>query len=319
MHLLVCAIVALLALASAGARAETYPSRPIKLVLPFGAGSASDALARIMTTELAKSMGQPIVIVPRPGANGSISAVEVMRAPPDGYTLLFGTNSPLAVVPNLMKSPPYDVLTAFSPITFLGENTFFIAVNPSVPAKSLTELIAYAKASPKKLNYATGNTFAIVATSLFAEAAGIEMEHIPYKTEPDAIVDLLAGRIHLMNATTTTVLPHARGGKLRVLATTLTERSPLLPDVPTLIEQGQPRLPVVAWFGLVGPAGLPPEIVTRLHKEFAAVLALPDVRSKLNEQGFAPRSSTPQELKDYMVEQLGVWKSALKSAGIPQQ
>jgi tripartite-type tricarboxylate transporter receptor subunit TctC len=122
-----------------------------------------------------------------------------------------------------------------------------------------------------------------------------------------------------MNATTTTVLPHARGGKLRVLATTLTERSPLLPDVPTLIEQGQPRLPVVAWFGLVGPAGLPPEIVTRLHKEFAAVLALPDVRSKLNEQGFAPRSSTPQELKDYMVEQLGVWKSALKSAGIPQQ
>lgn len=320
MRLLISTVItALLALAPASAPAETYPSRPIKLVLPFGAGSASDALARIITTEMSKSMGQPIVIVPRPGANGSISAVEVTRSPPDGYTLLFGTNSPLAVVPNLMKTPPYDVMTAFTPISFLGENTFFLAVNPAVPSKTLAEFIAHAKANPKALNYASGNTFAIVATSLFASAAGIEMEHIPYKTEPDAIVDLLSGRVHLMNSTSTTVLPHVRAGKLKVLATTLTERSPLLPDVPTLIEQGQPKLPVVAWFGLVGPAGMPTEIVDRINKEMVAALANPTVREQLQSQGFAPRTSTPEELKSFMIEQLAVWKSALESAGIPQQ
>lgn len=320
MHMIAAiALGLLLALVPRLAVAETYPSRPIKLVLPFGAGSASDALARIITSELSKSMGQPIVIIPKPGGNGSISAVEVMRSPPDGYTFLFGTNSPLAVVPNLMKSPPYDVLKDFTPITFLGENTFFFAVNPSVPAATLAEFIAHAKANPNKLNYASGNTFAIVATSLFADAAGIQMEHIPYKTEPDAIVDLLSGRVHLMNSTSTTVLPHVRGGKLKVLATTLTERSPLLPDVPTLVEQGQPKLPVVAWFGLVGPAGLPAEIVTRMNKEMSAVLANPSIREQLQSHGFAPRSSTPGELTAYIVEQLAIWKTALKSAGIPQQ
>ncbi|MGE0766307.1 MAG: Bug family tripartite tricarboxylate transporter substrate binding protein [Hyphomicrobiaceae bacterium] len=309
----------LLGTASLPALAETYPSRPIKFVLPFGAGSASDALARIMATELTKSMGQPVIVVPRPGANGSLSAIEVMRAAPDGYTLLFGTNSPLAVVPNLMKTPPYDVMEAFTPITFLGENTFFLAATPSVPANSLKEFIAYAKANPKTLNYASGNTFAIVGTQLFVDAAGIDMLHVPYKTEPDAIVDVLAGRVHLMFGTSTTVLPHAAAGKLKVLATTLGERSALLPDVPTMIEQGQPKLPVVAWFGLVGPAKLPTDIVGRINKEMTAVLANPTVRKQLQAQGFSPRSSTPDELKAYMIEQLAVWKSAIKAAGIPQQ
>ena len=189
------------------------------------------------------------------------------RSPPDGYTFLFGTNSPLAVVPNIRKEPPYDVLADFTPVTFLGDNTFFIVVHPSVPAKSLAELIAHAKANPKVLNYAAGNTYALVATAMFAANAGIEMQSIPYKSEPDAIADLLSGRVHVMFGTSTTTAPHVKAGKLRALATTFHERSPLMPDVPSIVEAGQPKFPIGPWFALVGPAGLPPEIVARMHKE----------------------------------------------------
>ena len=149
-------------------QAQPYPSKPIRFVIPFGPGSASDALARIAGQELAQTLGQPIVVVPKPGADGALSAGEVKRAAPDGYTFLFGTNSPLAVVPNMRKEPPYNVLTDFTPVTYLGDNTFFIVVHPSVPAKSVAELVAYAKASPKPLNYAAGNTYAFVSTAMFA-------------------------------------------------------------------------------------------------------------------------------------------------------
>ena len=203
--------------------------------------SASDALARIASQELAQLLGQPVVVVQKPGADGALSAIEVKRSPPDGYTFLFGTNSPLAVVPNIRKEQAYDVLADFTPVTFLGDNTFFIVVHPSVPAKSLAELIAHAKANPKVLNYAAGNTYALVATAMFAANAGIEMQSIPYKSEPDAIVDLLSGRVHLMFGTSTTTAPHVKGGNLRALATTFHERSPLMPDVPSIVEAGQPK------------------------------------------------------------------------------
>lgn len=301
------------------AQAQTYPTKPIKLMVPFGPGTITDTITRIYSHELSLSLGQPVVVVNKGGADGSIGAIETMRSPPDGYSLIVAPNSPIAVVPLMRKVPPYDPLKDFTSISFMGSSTFFIVVNPSVPAKTLQELIGYAKAHPKKLNYASGNTTGIVSTALLARNAGIEMEHIPYKTEPDAIVDLLSGRVHLMNSTPTTVLPHIKSGKLRALATTLTERSPLLPDVPTLIEQGQPKLPVGPWFALVGPAGLPLEIVARMNQEIAAVLANPEVREPMQAQGFAPRSSTPEELKSYMIDQLAVWKTALKAANIPQQ
>src|SRR6185369_374691 len=155
-RVIVAALAALLLLSHAEARAQAYPSKPIRFVIPFGAGSATDALARIAGQELEQTLGQPIIIVPKPGADGALSAGEVKRAAPDGYTFLFGTNSPLAVVPNSLKEPPYDVMTDFTPVTYLGDNTFFLVVHPSVPAKSVAELVAYAKASPTPLNYATG-------------------------------------------------------------------------------------------------------------------------------------------------------------------
>jgi len=312
-------IAAVLFLPQAAIHAQPYPSKPIRFVIPFGPGSATDTLARIAGQYLSQSLGQPVVVVPKPGADGAISALDVKRSAADGYTFLFGTNSPLAVVPNIRKDPPYDVMADFTPVTFLGDNTFFIVVHPSVPAKSIAELVAYAKANPKALNYPAGNTYALVATALFAVNNGIQMHAVPYKSEPDAMPDLLSGRMHLLFGTPTSVLAHVNEGRLRALVTTLQERSPLLPDVPSFPEAGQPKLPIGPWFGLVGPAGLPREIVARMNKEMVAVLAKPSVRELMLRQGFMARSSTPEALAAYMKEQLAVWKTALKTAGVEPQ
>ena len=309
----------MLFLPQAAIHAQPYPSKPIKFVISFGPGSASDVLARIAGQELYQSMGQPIVVLPKPGADGGLSAMEVKRSAADGYTFLFGSNSALVVVPNIRKEPPYDVIADFTPVTYLGDNTFFVAVHPSVPAKSIAELIAYAKGNPDAINYASANTDALVATALFAGKNGIAMRSVPYKSEPDAIPDLLSGRINLIFGTSTNLSAHAQAGKLRVLATTLPERSPLMPDVPSFPEAGQAKFPIGPWFGLVGPAGLPREIVARMNKEMVAVLAKPSVKELMLKQGFMAKSSTPEALRAHIKEQLAVWKSALKVAGVEQQ
>src|SRR6185295_18389566 len=180
LRIVVAALAALLLVSNAEAQAQAYPSKPIRFVIPFGAGSASDALARIVGQEVELSLGQPVIVVQKPGADGALAAGEVKRAAPDGYTFLFGTNSPLAVAPNMQKEPPYNVLTDFTPITFLGENSFFIVVHPSVPANTLAELLAVAKAAPKPLNYAAGNTYAFVSMAMLAMRNKIELEAIRY-------------------------------------------------------------------------------------------------------------------------------------------
>jgi tripartite-type tricarboxylate transporter receptor subunit TctC len=301
------------------AQAQAWPSKPIRFVIPFGAGSATDALSRIAGQELEQTLGQPVIIVPKPGADGALAAGEVKRAAPDGYTFMFGTNSPLAVVPNILKEPPYNVLTDFTPVTYLGDNTFFIVVHPSVPAKSIAELVAFAKASPTPLNYATGNTYALVSTSIFAANNRIKLEAVRYKSEPDAMTDLLSGRVQLMNGTATSTMPHIKAGKLRVLSTSFPERSALMPDVPSLVEAGQTPFPIGPWFALVGPAGLPPEIVTAMNKAMVAALAKPSVVEAMQKHGFIPKSSTPEALATYMKDQLAIWKTALKAAGIEPQ
>jgi tripartite-type tricarboxylate transporter receptor subunit TctC len=303
----------------AWAFAQAYPNKPIRFVIPFGPGSASDALARIAGQELNSTMGQPIIVIPKPGADGALSALEVKRANADGYTYLFGTNSPLAVVPNMRKEPPYDVLKDFTPVSYLGDNTFFVVVHPSVPAKSLAELIAHAKANPKVLNYAAGNTFALVGSALFANNNGIAMQAVTFKSEPEAVVDLLAGRIHLMFSTSTIAGPHVREGKLRALATTLAERSPLMPDVPSFPEAGQAKFPIGPWFALMAPAGTPREVVARMNKEIVATLAKPAVKDAMLRHGFMAKSSTPEALTAYLKDQIAIWKTALKSAGMEPQ
>jgi tripartite-type tricarboxylate transporter receptor subunit TctC len=312
-------IAIVLLLLPAAVYGQSYPVRPIRFIISFGPGSASDALARIAGQELSRSLGQPIVVMPKPGADGALSGVELKRATADGYTFLFGSNSALAVVSGLRKDPPYDPTRDFTPITYLGDNTFFIVVHPSVPARSIAELITHAKANPKAINYPAPNTYALVATALFAANNGLVMHEVRYKSEPDAMADLLSGRVHLMFGTSTNVGAHVKEGKLRVLATTLNERSPLMPDVPTFPEAGQPKLPIGPWFGFVGPAGLPREMVMRMNKEMVAVLAKQSVKDAMLTHGFMARSSTPEELGAFIKDQVAVWKTALKSAGVEPQ
>lgn len=299
--------------------AQPYPSKPIKMIVPFAAGTITDSLTRILSNELAQSLGQPVVVVNRSGADGSIGATEAARSAPDGYTLIVVPNSSIAVVPLMRKVPPYDPLTEFTSISFIGDTTFLIVVHPSVPAKSIAELIAHAKANPGKLNYATANTTGIVSTALLAANNGVDMHHIPYKAEPEAIPDLLSGQVQLMIASYATVGQHVKAGKLRALSTALPVRSPLLPDVPSITESGQPKFPIGPWGALMGPAGLPPEIVQRLNKETVAILAKPEVKDAMHKLGFAPRSSTPEEFTAYLKDQLQIWKKALADAKIEPQ
>jgi tripartite-type tricarboxylate transporter receptor subunit TctC len=319
LRIVASALLALLLWPLAAAQAQTYPSKPIRFVLPFGAGSATDALARIIGQDVEQTLGQSIIIVPKPGADGALAAGEVKRAAPDGYTFLFGTNSPLAVAPNMLKEPPYDVMADFTPVTYLGDNTFFIVVHPSVPAKTLPEFIAFAKASPTPVNYATGTTYACVSMAMFARNNGIKLEAVRYKSEPDAMTDMLSGRVTLMNGTSTSTLAHVKAGRLRALSTSFGQRSPLLPELPSFIEAGQKELPIGPWFAMVGPAGLSPEIVATMNKAMAAALAKPAIIEAVQRHGFIPKSSTPQVLQAYMKDQLAVWKTALKDAGIDPQ
>ena len=321
MQKLIAALFAVaLGLPQAVTYAQAWPAKPIRFVLPFGPGSATDALARIAGQDLSLALGQPVVVTHRPGADGALSALDVKRSPADGYTFLFGTNSPLAVVPNIRKEPPYDVMADFTPISYIGDNTFFIVVHPSLPVKSVAQLVALAKANPKVLNYPVGNTYALVATALFSANNGIAMHAVPYKGEPDAMPDLLSGRVHLLFGTSTNTLAHVKSGKLRAIATTLTERSPLLPDVPSFTEAGQAKLPIGPWFAMVAPAGLPREIVARMNKEMVAILTRPTVKeAMLFKHGFMAKSSTPEALATYLKEQLAIWRTALKTAGVEPQ
>jgi tripartite-type tricarboxylate transporter receptor subunit TctC len=316
---LVGAMAAASSLLIGSAAAQTFPVKPLRLIVPFGAGSSTDIVARIIAAPLAQALGQPVIVENKPGADGSIAGVEVKRAAPDGHTLLMATNSPLSAVPHLQKQQPYDVVADFSPVSHVGFFTFFLVAHPSVPAKTLPELIAHVKVNPGKVNYATGNTTAIVATALLAKLAGIDMVQVPYKTEPQAITDLLSGQTHVMISSYSPVAAHIKDSKLNVLATTLPVRSPLLPEVPSVGEVGFKDFPVVPWAAIVGPAGMPKDVVERLNKEIVAILATPEARDQINKQAFAVKSSSSAELGTIIKDQLAVWGKVMKDAGIEPQ
>ena len=293
-----------------------YPAKPIRVVVPFPAGSATDTIARVLANPVSQSLGQPVVVENKAGADGAIAAAEVAKSAPDGYTLLMATNSPMSAVPALKKNPPYDPVADFTPVTDVGRYTFFIVVHPEVPAKSLAELIGYARANPGKLNYATGNTSGIVSTAYFASLARIELVHVPYKGEPQALTDLAAGRVQLMFVSSGTSLPLLRDGRLRALVTTLGRRSPLLPEVPTIAEAGMPQFSLTSWAGLFGPAKMPREITERLNREFIAAMGRAEVQAALDKQGFALNPSSPEQLAQLVKEQLESYRRVLRAAGV---
>jgi tripartite-type tricarboxylate transporter receptor subunit TctC len=304
------------ALAAPLAALAQFPGKPIRVVVPFPAGSATDTVTRILANSVSLSVGQPLVVENKAGADGAIAAAEVAKSPGDGYTLLMATNSPMSAVPAMKKNPPYDPVRDFTPITDVGRYTFFIVLHPSVPAKTLPELIAYARANPGKLNYATGNTTGIVSTAFFSSQAAIKMVHVPYKGEPQAITDLVAGRVQLMFASSSTSVPHVREGRLRALVTTLPKRSSLLPEVPSIAEAGMPQFSITSWAGLFGPAGVPREVVQRLNKEFVDAMARPDVQAAMERQAFALSPSTPGELAAFVKEQMESYRRILAAAGV---
>jgi len=294
-----------------------YPNKPIRLVLQFPAGGIADSVARIVAQPLSQALGQPVIVENRPGADGAIAGEAVMKAAPDGYTLLLATNSTLSAVPTLRKNPPYDPVADFAPISMVGRFSFFVFTRADLPAKTLADLVTYARANPGKLNYGTGNTTSILATAQFKSLAGIDMLQVPYKGDAPATTDLLGGRIDLVIASTVPGLALAKEGKIRALATLLARRSSHLPDVPTMAEAGFPKYSVSSWAGIFGPAKLPRPIVERLTREINAILQRPEVKAQLDRQAFEGEASTPEELGAFVKEQLEVWRIAVREAGIP--
>jgi tripartite-type tricarboxylate transporter receptor subunit TctC len=303
-------------LAAPSLYAQAYPSKPIRMVVPFPPGAATDTIARAFAQALSTSMGHPVLVENKAGADGAISGAEVARAAPDGYTLLFATNSPMSAVPAMKKNPPYDPVRDFAPVSDIGRYTFFVVVHPSVPAKTVAELVAYAKANPGKLSYATGNTTGIVSTALFNALGGIQMVHVPYKGEPQALTDLIAGRVQFMVVSAGTSIGHIRDGRLRAIAVTLTKRSPAAPEVPTISEAGMPKFSLTSWAAVFAPAGTPPEIVARLNKEFNAAMSRPELMAVMEKQSFMLNGSTPEQLGTLVREQLESFRSTLKIAGV---
>ena len=302
-------------LLATGAIAQ-YPNKPVRIVIPFGPGSSTDAIMRILATPLSAALGQQVIIDPKPGGDGAISAIEVARAVPDGYTLGVGSGSPLAAVPALRKNPPYNPVADFTPITDIGRYTVFLYVNASVPANTFQEFVAYVKANPGKLAYGTGNASGIVAFAQMNTMLGLDMLHVPYKSAPPAVLDLVGNRVQVMMDPPTAALAYVKEGRLRALATTLRNRSPLLPDVPTIYEAGLPQFTISNWMGLVGPANLPRDIVDRINREFAAALKRPEVLAALERQAFIANPSSPEQFAAFIKEQMESYGQLLRAAGV---
>lgn len=296
--------------------AAQYPARPIRIIMPFPAGATADTVARIVAQPLSQVLGQPVLVDNKPGADGAIAAELAAKSAPDGYTLLFAGNTQMLGVPILRKNPPYDPLVDFAPITPVVKFAFFLVVHPSVPAKTPSELIDYARANPGKLNYASGNVNGVLAAAQLISIGKLQMVHVPYKGEPLAIPDLLNARVHMMFGTGGVTAPLVREGKLRALATLLPARSSLLPDVPTMAEAGMPQLSIVIWGGLFGPAKMPKDIVEKLSHEVNAVLQRPEVHGQLERQGSEPGGSTPAEFSAFLKQQLADWGKAAREAGL---
>ena len=298
------------------AAAAQYPDRPIRLIVPFPPGGAAELGARIFTQPLGQALGQTVVVETKPGADGAIAAEAVMRAAPDGYTLFYATNTAFNWVLATRKSPPYDPLTDFTPVSLVGYFGFFLFTHPSVPAKSVAELIAHARANPGKLNYGTGNSTSQLLGAQLKQLENLDIVHVPYKGDGPLTVDLLGGRVQMAFATPGSAAPQVKEGKLRALAAMFPSRSPLLPEVPSAQEAGLGKMTLTPWGGVFGPKGMPKPVVDRLARELAVVLKRPEVREAFGKLAFEPKSATPEELTAFLKQQIEVWTSTAREVGI---
>ena len=318
-HRRTAAAAALISTLTSAAFAEApYPNRNITLVLPFAAGSGTDTTTRLIGKELGTALGVTTVIDNKAGANGSIAASYVARSPADGYTLFVTTNTTHSANPYLLKNMSYDPVKDFTPIARTGDLPFMLVINPEIPANSVAELIALAKKEPGKYSYASGSSSAIVSGATFARLAGIDLLHVPYKSSPPALTDVIAGRVSMMFVDVPTGLPHVNGKALKALAVTTKKRSALLPELPTMDDTVK-GFDITSWQGYLGPANLPKDVVIRLNAEIRKIVERPDIENQLAERGMEAFSGTPEEFDAFLKEQLVLWDKLISDAGIEKQ
>jgi tripartite-type tricarboxylate transporter receptor subunit TctC len=312
LSMLVCA---LLMLGAHAAFAQTYPNKPIRLIVGFAPGGPNDIIARIVSQKLAESVGVPVPVDNRPGADSMIGTQLAARAAPDGYTLAMISAS-AAIHPSIYTNIPYDVVKDFSHVTVLASGAFVVVVNPALPVKSIKELIAVAKARPGQLNFASSGAGGTLHLSgeLFKSLAHVNMNHVPYKGGAPAITDVVTGQVEVMFSPIAIAMPHIRTGKLRPLAVTSAKRWPSLPDLPTVAEAGVPGYESTGWYGIVAPARTPREIVTKLNQEFLKVLARPDVREQLTKFDIEPVGDSPEHMTNFIKAELVKWAKVVKDA-----
>jgi len=317
---LLFAFACLLATATPAAIAQTYPSKPIRLVVAYPAGGPNDLSARTVAQKMAELLGQPVLVENRAGAAGNIGSLSVAKAPPDGYLLLNGASA-LTIAPALSRNLGYDVARDFAPISLTASSSFVLAAHPSVPVRSVKELVALAKARPNQLSYASSGVGAPphLAGEMLKNMAGIQILHVPYKGVGQSISDLVGGQIDMMFTSPPNAIPHVKSGRLRALAVSTPKRSPLLPDVPTIAESGLKGFAIGTWFGILAPAGTPADIVNRLNTAIVKIMAMPDVQERLSNQGLDPVSSTPAEFSQHIRNELAKFQKLVAEARIPQE
>ena len=299
------------------AQAPAYPSKPIKAIVPFAPGSATDQIGRAFAQKMSENLGQPIVVENRAGVNGMLGADAVAKSPADGYTILVGTNSTNAALKSLMKKLPSDQDTAFAPIAYLGSVPLIVGVNNEVPVKTLKELVAMAKAKPGQMTFASASTSQRVSTEMLTSMADISMTHVPYKGGPAAMTDLIGGQVNLFTADFAVMLPQVKAGKVRGLAVTSTQRSKAIPELPTVNEAlGLKDYELIAYFALFAPAGTPPEVINRLNRAANAAAADKDILERFAALGFETAPASPEALAQRSKLETAKWAKAIREAKI---
>ena len=301
-------------------RDRGYPNKPIKAIVPFAAGSATDQIGRAFAAKMAETLGQTIVVENKAGVNGMLGADAVAKAAPDGYTILIGTNSTNAALKSLMKKLPYDQDTAFAPLGYMGSVPLIVAVNNDVPAKTLREFVDLAKAKPTYVTFASASTSQLVSSEMMAGMAGIQMTNVPYKSGPAAMTDLIGGQVMMFSADFAVMLPQVKGGKIRGLAVTSTKRSPAIPELPSVNEAlGLKDYELIAYFAMFAPAGTSPEIINKLNHAINAAAQSKDIQEKFASIGFAVDPGTPEALAQRSRLETAKWAKAIRDAKIEPQ
>lgn len=314
--LLTSAILSAAGVCTSAALAQAYPDKPISFVVPFAAGSATDQLARVLSQSLTDQTKQTVVVDNKPGASGMLAAQQVARAPADGYTVLITTNTTHAANEHLYKKLSYDPVKDFAPVTGLGKGGQVLVVRTEAPYKSVAELVAFARKNPGKLSFGSGSSSSRVAGEMLKQLSGTEILHVPYKSNPNAVTDLLGGQIDFMITDTATGVPQVRSGKLRALGYSTRKRSALLPDVPTIDEAGVKGYDMGYWFAAYVPAGTPQPVVARLHDLLAKATQSPAAKSFFEGSGSDPWTTTPEELARFQAAETQKWGRVIKAAGI---